>query len=95
MPPFGVLSLLCHLLSTKRTTMIRDAIHHCPDGLHTIAFELYSLEEYRASAVALYQELATIGHPESASELADHYEDQGAIQQSLSWRLANYYFQPT
>lgn len=63
-----------------------DAIRHCPDGLHTIAFELYSLEEHRDAAVALYEELATIGHPESASELADHYEDQGDIEESLRWR---------
>lgn len=63
-----------------------DAIRHCPDGLHTIAFELYSVQEYQAEAIVLYKQLAAIGHPESASELADHYEGQGATQKSLAWR---------
>ena len=63
-----------------------DAIRHCPDGLHTIAFELYSFEEHRIAALKLYQELADIGHTESASELADQHEDQGDIGQSLAWR---------
>ena len=63
-----------------------DAIRHSPDGLHTIAYELYSQPEHQAEALALYEQLAQLGHPESASELADHYESEQALAQSLHWR---------